>query len=92
MKLEDLPGDACAVCGGEMWHRKRVWALYCSRQCLNAYHNGLIAAARAEARTGRKCAWCDLLFNAVRSDQAYCSVRCQGQHYNARRRHERRRR
>ena len=78
----------CPVCGRlfytELWSNRR----YCSKKCA---HRGLYLKRkreRARRRQNRVCPVCGKPFDAVRSDQVYCSAACKQAAYRKRAREE----
>lgn len=67
----------CEQCGeaiDPMAHPRRT---FCSKACNNAYFNGLVKAARAEARAGRICPQCGApVADHRKADTVFCSERC----------------
>ena len=75
MRLEDLRGPSCVVCGADMEGR-RSHAIYCSPRCRSIAYVAAESAALAEARAGRTCPTCGRTFDARRSDQRHCCNEC----------------
>lgn len=71
MKLEDMAGPVCTVCGADMEGR-RSHAIYCSWQCRARRYADL----EREARAGRTCPTCGKTFDARRRDQTHCCHEC----------------
>jgi len=80
--MTDVFTRHCVQCGAELPRMTREDRLYCDRRCANAWHHGLTARARAEARAGRTCPQCGGTFDAVRSDQVFCRRSCRNGHHN----------
>lgn len=79
------PAD-CLSCGAALPIIRHWRTLFCGRQCANRYFNGLRDAALREARQGRTCALCGTPFEAKRRDRRFCSDRCAGRAWRARKR------
>lgn len=76
MKLDDLPGDSCLVCGACIEH-KRIDAIYCSRKCIQLDRTKLEQEARWAQHVGRKCAQCaGQIPVAKQSNAKFCSRKC----------------
>ena len=90
MKLEDLPGEVCPVCGTPTDEPgRRVHRVFCSKSCCNKHHSAIKIAARsaerAAARAAHVCPVCSRRYAARRRDQVYCSRYCQNLAYGRRR-------
>jgi hypothetical protein len=72
--------EPCRQCGRKFWRDHRSPGLYCSDHCAALARRAKYAtaqgAARATARSGRRCERCGEPIKAARSTMRYCSVRC----------------
>jgi hypothetical protein len=57
---------------------------FCSEVCAYRYYNRIRNERAAAARAGRECQECGREFDAVRSDQRYCSAACKQRAYRQR--------
>lgn len=78
MRLEDLPGDSCLVCGASL-DGMYVTRVFCSKRCRATYFNGLRSEAAAEARARRTCAICGIAVQGKTAQQIYCSLKCRAE-------------
>ena len=81
MRLDDLPGETCPVCGTPTDEPgRRVHRVFCSKACRTKHHSAIksvaLSAARATARANYVCPVCSRGFAARRRDQVYCSRYC----------------
>ncbi|MEM7529649.1 MAG: hypothetical protein AAF416_18595 [Pseudomonadota bacterium] len=76
--------EHCAAVIPEAAHPRRI---YCDTRCKNAALNGLIAQARRDARSGRRCEECGAAISDDRkADTRLCTDRCAWQSWDRRRR------
>ena len=76
MKLDDLPGDGCLMCGASLEH-KRVDAIYCGPNCYMKHVRALERESRWEARADRVCQECGGPIPKERQAGAkWCSSQC----------------
>ena len=67
----------CAQCGQHFWVRGRgVRRLYCSNPCIRLATNQRRQDLKDESRKNYECQLCHALFQAVRTDQKFCSENC----------------
>jgi endogenous inhibitor of DNA gyrase (YacG/DUF329 family) len=76
----------CEWCGNLIPEHAHARKTFCSTRCKNAYFNGLIAEARAEARAALICQCCGGPMPAKRQDRKYCCLGCQWRAASRRRR------
>lgn len=77
MRLDDLPGDACEHCHGEIPAGRRIVAIFCSDECRSRSGSKAVRDALIEAKTGRTCGRCGGEIAATkRADALYCSRSC----------------
>lgn len=77
MRLDDLPGDACEHCHGEIPTGRRIDAIFCSDQCRSRSGSKGVRDALIAAKTGRTCGRCGGEIAATkRADALYCSRSC----------------
>jgi predicted nucleic acid-binding Zn ribbon protein len=76
IQLDDLPGDGCAFCGADLEH-KRVYAIYCTRECKDRHRRHLEQEAAREAKAGNTCISCgEMIPTDRRADTLFCSKSC----------------
>lgn len=90
MRLEDLAGPVCTVCGAPMADNGRRSLYYCSVRCQQRhwYATGL-GADRAASRKGLTCPECGTAFDAGTLSQKYCGYACSRRAYMRRKHRER---
>jgi hypothetical protein len=91
-------GQPCEACGRRVAFQADEWVIdgydkrpgperqhvLCSEVCAYRYYNRLRSERSATARAGRSCEACGSAFDAVRSDQRYCSPACKQRAYRQR--------
>ena len=79
MRLDDLPGDACEHCHGEIPVGRRIDAIFCSDECRTLSKQKLLRDALLAEKVGRICGRCGTEMAAnKRADAIYCSRSCTG--------------
>jgi endogenous inhibitor of DNA gyrase (YacG/DUF329 family) len=79
-RFELVEAEPCRQCGRKFWRNCRSNGFYCSDRCAAIARRAKYAttqgAARAAARSGRRCERCGEPIEAERSTKRFCSVRC----------------